>query len=420
MKKCISLVLALLMALALCSVSWADTTTAKYPDDVTYASFESAQTVYYTNYLGEVKSGGTVDSEKTALVAYVDASGNVRYAADVNAAIANDATTIYCKAGATLRMRQRAVDTNRTLDLTKDLTIYANGANFQYGEISVNMTDAGKAANVTVKVYDAKNIKVWGATPNDGVTQTFYLENCTNIGETATGDKGILMYITGNTGTVNATVKDCHIEKNSSGIYMSTNGSLTVTNTEFVGCAAGVKTSYKGARTRTDTITGCTFTNCGCDAADAGNTSWLADDSSAIKAKNGGTGTMTATIDNNTITGTKGGKGDIQVISETNTADVTVKNTAAKVTVSYKENNEQLVEEKTLTKDNTLTINENGGSNVTQPEQKPSNNYYYYAPSTDTTETKGSPKTFDAGVGIYAVTAVLSVTGMAWVGKKRH
>ena len=31
-----------------------------------------------------------------------------------------------------------------------------------------------------------------------------------------------------------------------------------------------------------------------------------------------------------------------------------------------------------------------------------------------------SPQTFDAGVGIYAVTAVLSVTGMAWVGKKRH
>ena len=47
---------------------------------------------------------------------------------------------------------------------------------------------------------------------------------------------------------------------------------------------------------------------------------------------------------------------------------------------------------------------------------------YYYHPTTDTKadETKGSPKTFDAGVGIYAVTAVLSVTGMAWVGNKRH
>ena len=50
------------------------------------------------------------------------------------------------------------------------------------------------------------------------------------------------------------------------------------------------------------------------------------------------------------------------------------------------------------------------------------NSYYYYSPSTTTsdTTTKGSPKTFDAGVGIYAVTALLSVTGMAWVGKKRH
>ena len=48
--------------------------------------------------------------------------------------------------------------------------------------------------------------------------------------------------------------------------------------------------------------------------------------------------------------------------------------------------------------------------------------YYYYPSTSDTTTsttTKGSPKTFDAGVGIYAVTAVLSVTGMAWAAKKR-
>ena len=58
-------------------------------------------------------------------------------------------------------------------------------------------------------------------------------------------------------------------------------------------------------------------------------------------------------------------------------------------------------------------------SNVTYT--KPTS-YYYYSPSTTTpdTTTKGSPKTFDAGVGIYAVTAVLSVTGMAWTAKKRH
>ena len=50
--------------------------------------------------------------------------------------------------------------------------------------------------------------------------------------------------------------------------------------------------------------------------------------------------------------------------------------------------------------------------------------YYYNSTTTTTTDTKadgtkGSPKTFDAGVGIYAVSALLSVTGMAYVGKKK-
>lgn len=41
--------------------------------------------------------------------------------------------------------------------------------------------------------------------------------------------------------------------------------------------------------------------------------------------------------------------------------------------------------------------------------------------TTTTTGTKtNSPGTFDAGVGIYAVSAILSVTGMAWVGTKQR
>ena len=69
--------------------------------------------------------------------------------------------------------------------------------------------------------------------------------------------------------------------------------------------------------------------------------------------------------------------------------------------------------------DSEITINGNtvtAGTSYTVPAR------YYYHPSTTTTPdtTKGSPKTFDAGVGIYAVTAVLSVTGMAWTAKKRH
>ena len=54
-------------------------------------------------------------------------------------------------------------------------------------------------------------------------------------------------------------------------------------------------------------------------------------------------------------------------------------------------------------------------------EKKPSSGYYYY-PTTDTKtdDTKGSPKTADPGVALYAALSLLSLTGMvALNGKKR-
>ncbi len=51
-----------------------------------------------------------------------------------------------------------------------------------------------------------------------------------------------------------------------------------------------------------------------------------------------------------------------------------------------------------------------------------SGGYYYYQPTTDTktTDTKGSPKTADPGVALYAALSILSLTGMvALNGKKR-
>ena len=48
--------------------------------------------------------------------------------------------------------------------------------------------------------------------------------------------------------------------------------------------------------------------------------------------------------------------------------------------------------------------------------------YYYYQPTTDTktTDTKGSPKTFDAGIALYVGMALTSAAGVAFVGKKRE
>ena len=50
--------------------------------------------------------------------------------------------------------------------------------------------------------------------------------------------------------------------------------------------------------------------------------------------------------------------------------------------------------------------------------------YYYNSGTTETGKTdenkKGSPKTFDPGVGVYAVSAALSLAGMAYVGKRKY
>ena len=51
-----------------------------------------------------------------------------------------------------------------------------------------------------------------------------------------------------------------------------------------------------------------------------------------------------------------------------------------------------------------------------------SSGYYYYQPTTDTktTDTKGSPKTFDAGIALYVGMALTSAAGVAFMGKKRE
>ena len=54
-------------------------------------------------------------------------------------------------------------------------------------------------------------------------------------------------------------------------------------------------------------------------------------------------------------------------------------------------------------------------------EEKPQTGGYYYYPTTDTKadDTKGSPKTADPGVALYAALSLLSLTGLTCITKKR-
>ncbi len=256
------------------------------------------------------------------------------------------------------------------------------------------------------------------------------------------------------------------------GIYDNGIGSqaeLVIENCRFN--KAGSNCVFIAPEVKSLTVTGCTFT--GVDGASTQYLIWpkLAKEvtitnntfngggkvKGAIHLGDGGAEAMNATITDNKINGVARGvtmafatgKNDTVSIDNNTFTDVTegavvlhenmAANPTAKVTygagnvlagttakeiVAKKGNNGTAVDAAKVVAapaGSELVDNGDGTYSVKPAEQKPSNNYYYYSPSTTTTDTtKGSPKTFDAGVGVYAVTAVLSLSGMAWTAKKRH
>ena len=283
-----------------------DATYLTYPAGVTTDSFPA--TADYINDQGQTKS------DKPATVAFVDENGATQYAADLNTAITNGASVVYCKKDAKI-VGSLTRGNNRTGELTSDLTIYANGADFQNTEISINATSlstesVGKTKNFTLRVNDAKNIRIWGATPNDGVTQDIILENCTfegkginSVDDVASGG---IFYLTGSTGTVNLTMNNCKVSGSNQGVYLGCNGNITVTNSAFEECAAGMKISHKATGVCNVTVKDTTFNKCGCDTA-VTEKPWLTNDSSSIKCKT--KGTMTLTLDNVAINNAVGNDG---------------------------------------------------------------------------------------------------------------
>lgn len=280
-----------------------DATYLTYPAGVTTDSFPA--TANYINDQGQTKS------DKPATVAFVDENGDTQYAADLNTAITNGASVVYCKKDAKL-VGSLTRGNNRTGELTSDLTIYANGADFQNTEISINATSlstesVGKTKNFTLRVNDAKNIRIWGATPNNGVTQDIILENCTFEGKGINSDddvaSGGIFYLTGSTGTVNLTMNNCKVSGSNQGVYLGCNGNITVTNSAFEECAAGMKISHKATGVCNVTVKDTTFNKCGWDTSVA-EKPWLTNDSSSIKCKTHGT--MTLTLNNVAITNVVG------------------------------------------------------------------------------------------------------------------
>ena len=423
MKICISLVLALLMALALCTVSWADVTSAKdFPSGGT-----GSDTVYWTI--------GTEDGQ-SGYAATLTAALTAAYKANSDG---SKAITIICKPNAD-------VGTMTHGHVADDLTIYGNGAYISGGECDLEVdtfkfsrstgaqaTDGESLTkNITITAYDLDNLGVWGQR-NTNHTVTINLINCNGkaIGSTENVQR---VYISGTSGKNNITLTNCDFLTAKTAVYSNADGEINVENCSFTGSAAPVNINHKTSGTVTVNVSNCKFDSCG----DTGEWKGFAAPIRLVQSE--AAGSMTAAVDNATFTNTAGGNGDILLgdgraseKSDNTKITATVTNTNAKVQAQepgyYTENGgivaDKMIEAKVKSSEK-LTVKpvaEGDGKVTLEKETVPSSNnnhYYYYSPSTDTTTTKGSPKTFDAGVGVYAVTAVLSLSGMAWTAKKRH
>lgn len=160
-------------------------------------------------------------------------------------------------------------------------------------------------------------------------------------------------------------------------------------------------------------------------AGNAGNLVSDAKDSDVIKVVGGTSDSDITAYTEKTAPVVLTGDGTYHI--GTTAANAAVRNAASGETVTVVKGNAALTEVPAgvvVVPGAGTTVTVNGvtvtGDSYTVPQPP----RYYYNSTTTTTDTKtdgtkGSPKTFDAGMGIYAVSALLSVTGMACVGRKK-
>ncbi len=445
-------ILALVMALGLCSVSWAEDTGKivvhgiKYndKDDSEFATFKAAYDALKPVVASVCDTNGGADglgqeSAKSAeafksVFTDVDSKGNATITYKISGNVTYDETS--CANLLTMGRKSSHYNAdNQRLHLI----------NFKFiGE------DANRGATLTVNsditlpyewwgentttAISFENLTITGSAPNglypyqkffEGIS--FSVNNCTL--------KGIKIYNCSNVGgsysITNSTLDGTGAPGNAYAIHLQGNETapltITISSNEISGYDRGVNIDQKTAQATVsenkisikDAGRSCIQLTQLKTTTVSGNTMNLTGGNAITLHENLLTSAVPAvSISNNTITGT----GyliydDAKANNKTFNSD-NLKLTMNGNTVASTVNTTQGVKNGTVygTSD-VVTGQVSAGVTVQQ-----STGGYYYHPTTDTKadETKGSPKTFDAGVGIYAVTAVLSVTGMAWVGKKRH
>ena len=451
MKKVLATILALVMAIGLCSVSWANegVTTAealntavgaggevKLGADISATITIPADKTVTLNLNGKTLTGSIVNKGKLT----VTGTGSVVATAAKTAAVANfpDGTVtlsggtyesanwyviknmgkMYINGPVNVQKPDGSTDTSSLIDngwYGSTDTVANEQVQAQAGKAKLVISDghfngkSGAESCSVVKNDDYGELEISGgtfdSTANTGTSNAATLLNwnvATISGGTFTGmypisngayagdkDKGLIT-ITGGTFTGTSTIFGMGVGGNAT-------GSVTVSGGTFTAPALGAGyENVSGGYTLA--VTGGTFSSDLNNVSDyaAGDTPVAYNDRTYYV----GAGTIQDVANNLSA-------GDYLTIK---TGTVELRNVPAGVIVCTDDGTVVFVNGKNI------SGNPDG---YTVPQ---SSGYYYYQPTTDTTknDTKGSPKTFDAGIALYVGMALTSAAGVAFVGKKRE
>lgn len=409
MKKILATILALVLAIGVTTMAWATETAAEKVAKVgetEYATLQEAVNAAdgkTVQLLQDVTASITIESGKTVTL---DLNGKTLTNEDGQHTITNNGTlTITATNGGTVDNVSHA---RAALFNNEGATAVLNGGSFTRSqENGKTKEDSGNNSFYTIQNLGTMTINAGVSVTQNGCFSSMVANGYYNgTGKTNTPT----MIINGGTfsGGLN-TVKndDCGVMtinggefKNFAQACVQNHNKLTITNGNFDG------SELKAIADSTVSV----IYNCGCGA----------DNDKGMLSISGGT--------------FSGGKEETYVICDVSTvseaytdisggtftkgsATMIGKTASAKVAISggaFKDAAGKAVD---------VSAYLAAGKQQNSDGSVGNKSYYYYPSTSDTTTsttTKGSPKTFDAGVGIYAVTAVLSVTGMAWTAKKRH
>lgn len=270
---------------------------------------ESAWTYENVYWKAGTKSGSATTLEAALAAAYAEDAESI---------------TIICKPNATI------AKSNPHIDVTGNITVYANGADFGGDDLSIGAYKAPKNSTTTINIYDARNLVVWGQ-PVDERADVWNVNftDCVNDGW------NFLMYRGRENGkaTINATLTGCKATGFvDSIIHTTADGSITIKNCEFANNCAPVNIAHKQTGTMAVTVQNCTFENCGSTSTENKLNQYAA----PARFVNSGTGMMNTEVESCTFTDTVGGNGDILIGDgrtgkTSNAVTLTVKATAANI-----------------------------------------------------------------------------------------